>query len=74
MQNINATATARSLDATATILAPLPPVSEQVEVQANVMWQDTGIQVRQGNRVKIQYISGEWTIWIDADPLTDGTG
>lgn len=74
MQDIDATATARSLDATATVLAPLPSVNEQVAVQANVMWQDRGIQVRRGNIVEIQYIEGEWTIWIDADPLTDGIG
>ena len=74
MQDIDATATARSLDATATVLAPLPSVNEQVEVQANVMWQETGIQVRRGNIVDIQYIEGEWTIWIDTDPLTDGMG
>lgn len=73
-QSIDATATARSLDQTATALAPLPPVSQEVEVQANVMWQDTGIQVRYGDTVKFQYISGQWTIWIDADPLTDGMG
>lgn len=74
MQNLNATATARSLDATASILAPLPSVNEQVDVQADVMWQNTGIPVRVGNTVKIQYAAGEWTIWIDADPLTDGNG
>ena len=73
-QNIDATATARSLDATASILAPLPSTNEQLEVQADVMWQETGIQVRLGDLVKIRYISGEWTIWIDADPLTDGNG
>lgn len=74
LQSIDATATARSLDATASILAPLPSVNEQVEVEANIMWQDTGIEVRLGNTVNVQYISGEWTIWIDADPLTDGVG
>lgn len=74
LQSIDATATARSLDATASFLAPLPPVEEQVEVEARVLWQDTGIEVRVGNTVKIQYVSGEWTIWIGADPLTDGMG
>jgi hypothetical protein len=74
LQSIDATATARSLDATASILAPLPSVNEEVEVQANIMWQDTGIEVRLGNTVNIEYISGEWTIWIDTDPLTDGMG
>jgi hypothetical protein len=74
VQNNNATATARALDTTATALAPLPSVDEQVDVQANIIWQDTGIQVRVGNTVKIQYIKGEWTIWSDTDPLTDGMG
>ena len=55
MQNIDATATARALDATASVLAPLPSIDEQIEVQANVMWQDTGIQVRRGDTVKIRY-------------------
>ena len=73
-QSIDATATARALDATASVLAPLPSTNEQVEVQANVMWQDTGIQVRRGDTVKIRYITGKWSIWLDVDPLTDGNG
>jgi hypothetical protein len=55
MQSNGATATARPLDATARALDPLSSVNEQVEVQANVMWQDTGIQVRLGISVKIRY-------------------
>ena len=74
MQKIDATATARALDATASVLAPLPSTNEQVEVQANVMWQDTGIQVRRGDTVKIRYVTGKWSIWLDVDPLTDGNG
>ena len=74
MQKIDATATARALDATASVLAPLPSTNEQVEVQANVMWQDTGIQVRRGDTVKIRYVTGTWSIWLNVDPLTDGNG
>ena len=73
-QNANATATSRALDATAAALAPLPTVSVQVVIQADVPWQDTGYLVRQGNRLQITYLSGEWSIWVDADPMTDGNG
>jgi hypothetical protein len=73
-QNANATATSRALDATAAALAPLPTVSAQVVIQADVPWQDTGYLVRQGNRVQIKYLSGEWSIWVGADPMTDGNG
>ena len=73
-QNADATGTSRALDATATALAPLPPVDVQVEVRAEEPWQDTGIQVRRGNRVQVIYVSGEWSIWVGADPMTDGNG
>jgi hypothetical protein len=73
-QNANATATARALDATATALAPLPPVDVQFEVQADAPWQDTGFLVRRGDRIQIKYLSGEWSIWVGADPMTDGNG
>ena len=73
-QNANATATSRALDATAAALAPLPTVSVQVVIQADVPWQDTGYLVRQGDRLQITYLSGEWSIWVDADPMTDGNG
>jgi hypothetical protein len=73
-QNANATATSRALDATATALAPLPTVSVQVVIQADAPWQDTGFLVRQGDRLQIKYLSGEWSIWLGADPMTDGNG
>lgn len=73
-QNADATATSRALDATATALAPLPPVDVQIDVQADAPWQDTGIQVRRGNRVQVLYLSGEWSIWVETDPMTDGNG
>jgi hypothetical protein len=73
-QNADATATARALGATATALAPQPPVDVQIEVQADVIWQDTGINVRPGDTVKIQYVAGEWSIWVDTDPMTNGEG
>lgn len=73
-QNADATATSRALDATATALAPLPPVDIQVDIQADAPWQDTGLQVRRGNRVQVIYVSGEWSIWVGADPMTDGNG
>lgn len=73
-QNVNATSTSRALDATATALAPQPTVSVQVVIQADAPWQDTGYLVRQGDRVQIKYLSGEWSIWVDVDPMTDGNG
>ena len=73
-QNADATSTSRALDATATALAPLPPVDVQLDIQADAPWQDTGLQIRRGNRVQIIYISGEWSIWVGADPMTDGNG
>jgi hypothetical protein len=73
-QNADATSTSRSLDATATALAPLPPVDVQLDVRSEEPWQDTGLQVRRGNRVQVIYISGEWSIWVGADPMTDGNG
>jgi eukaryotic-like serine/threonine-protein kinase len=73
-QNANATATSRALDATATALAPRPTVSVQVVIQADAPWQDTGYLVRQGDRLQIKYVSGEWSIWVGADPMTDGNG
>ena len=73
-QNADATATSRALDATATALAPLPPVDVQIDVQSEVPWQDTGLQVRRGNRVQVIYLAGEWSIWVGADPMTDGDG
>lgn len=72
--NADATATSRALDATATALAPLPPVDVQIDVQADAPWQDTGLAIRRGDRVQIKYISGEWSIWVGADPMTDGNG
>jgi hypothetical protein len=46
----------------------------QVVIQADAPWQDTGYLVRRGDRVQIKYLSGEWSIWVDVDPMTDGNG
>jgi hypothetical protein len=73
-QSADATSTSRALDATATALAPLPPVDVQINVQADVLWQDTGFPIRRGDRIQIKYLSGEWSIWVGADPMTDGNG
>lgn len=73
-QNANATATSRALDLTATALAPLPPVDVQIDVRADAPWQDTGLPVRTGDRLQIRYIAGAWSIWVGADPMTDGNG
>jgi len=47
---------------------------KEVEVQANVKWQDSGITVKSGDTVTIRYVAGQWSIWLGVDPLTDGDG
>ena len=49
-------------------------VPYSITVQANTKWQDTGISVHAGDAIKITYISGHWSIWLNVDPLTDGNG
>lgn len=34
-----------------------------VEVEARSGWQDTGIEVRVGDEVRVQYLSGTWSPW-----------
>ncbi|MQP66057.1 hypothetical protein GE253_11970 [Niveispirillum sp. SYP-B3756] len=41
--------------------------STSVSVQANVGWQDSGVQVAAGQTVTVTYVSGDWT----ADPKTN---
>jgi len=51
----------------------MPAVSQQdVEVYANEDWQATGIKVRQGETITIQYKSGEWSPF--SGYYTDGQG
>jgi hypothetical protein len=39
-----------------------PAVTQHdVEVFADQNWQDTGVEIRQGERITIQYVSGEWS-------------
>jgi hypothetical protein len=53
---------------------PIRPevLRDDVEVFANQNWQDTGIEIRQGDIVTIQYISGEWSPF--SGYYTDGQG
>ncbi len=48
--------------------------SETVEVYAARSWQSTGIQLRTGDQVVIEYVSGEWTGGIGAGKWYDGRG
>ena len=51
----------------------MPTVSQHdVEVYANENWQDTDIEVRQGETITIQYMSGEWSPF--SGYYTDGQG
>jgi hypothetical protein len=53
---------------------PLRPVVTQhdVEVYANKNWQDTGLEIRRGETITIQYASGEWSPF--SGYYTDGQG
>jgi len=47
----------------------------EVEVSARTMWQSTKINVSKGDRVLIEYISGEWKVGSDNTfPWNDGSG
>ncbi|GAB4396796.1 MAG: hypothetical protein OHK0052_18500 [Anaerolineales bacterium] len=43
--------------------SPNLPSAVVVEVQAQQGWQDTGIAVRAGDEVRVQYLSGTWSPW-----------
>ena len=50
-----------------------PAITQQdVEVYADNNWQDTGIDIRQGETITIQYVSGEWSPF--SGYYTDGQG
>ena len=61
---------------TSSIIAKLPvrPVFTQqdIEVYADREWQDTGIELRRGDTITIQYVSGEWSPFFGYS--TDGQG
>ena len=61
---------------TSAIIAKLPDAStvtqQQVEVFANKDWQETGIEIRAGETVTIQHVSGEWSPF--SGYYTDGQG
>ena len=51
----------------------MPAVTQHdIEVYANKNWQDTGIEIRQGETITIQYVSGEWSPF--SGYYTDGQG
>src|SRR5215208_7839384 len=61
---------------TSAIIAKLPGMStvtqHDAEVYANKNWQDTGVAIRQGETITIQYVSGEWSPF--SGYYTDGQG
>lgn len=80
------TAIFEQLPTSSLTVAPLPPSAtpsptvatstfqQYADVYANRGWQDTGIFVTYGDRVTIQYISGEWTHWLGRIPYSDASG
>ena len=61
---------------TSAIIAKLPirssATEHNVEVYANKDWQNTGVEIRQGEAITIQYVSGEWSPF--SGYFTDGQG
>ena len=61
---------------TSAMIARVPSREEvtqhEVEVYANKDWQDTDIEIRQGNTITIQYVSGKWSPF--SGYYTDGQG
>jgi hypothetical protein len=61
---------------TSAIIAKLPGsptvIQHEVEVYASEEWQATGVEIRQGETITIQYVSGEWSPF--AGYSTDGQG
>ena len=53
---------------------PIRPAVTQhdVEVYADKNWQDTGLEIRQGETITIQYVSGDWSPF--SGYSTDGQG
>lgn len=48
------------------IIVPSQPqyqsiASKSYTIQANLTWQDTGIQLQVGDQIKVEYVSGAWT-------------
>ena len=58
------------------IIAKIPSMPavthHDVEIYANKDWQDTGVEIRQGETITIQYVSGEWSPF--SGYYTDGQG
>ena len=47
---------------------------QYADVYANRGWQDVNVFVTYGDRVTIQYVSGEWTHWSGQIPYSDASG
>lgn len=58
------------------IIAKLPirstTTQHAIEVYANKNWQDTGVEIKQGETITIHYVSGEWSPFFGY--YTDGQG
>ncbi len=58
---------------TETMLTPSRVLGIAV-VDAAKGWQDVDMFVNVGDRVNIQYVSGQWTHWVDQLPYSDASG
>jgi serine/threonine protein kinase len=54
-------------------LNPTPQQSTFV-VKSNQTWQDTKIEINQGDYVELNYLSGKWTTWVDGHPMVGPEG
>lgn len=57
-----------------TVPAALQAAERMVEVSTDRPWQDTGIQINRGDRVRIEYVAGQWTYGVRDIPPHDGSG
>lgn len=60
-------------------VTPSPTISitvldKRVQVRADLGWQETGVYITDGDDVMVNYISGQWTHWKGAVPMSDASG
>ena len=54
-------------------VVPLPGAAT-FEIAANQVWQDTGVSVKPGDILTIEYVSGQWAPWPGGAYDASGTG
>lgn len=60
--------------ATATPYNPNAPTSGSTQVDAKLVWQDTGILIKKNSDVFIEVTTGTWTHWQGVRPYNNGDG